>query len=345
MRERWFGATGAAFRRSQWRESWTSSGALVLDAVDEAQLREAHDRGQPVVVRAASPEQVKAALAHPAVACALVPPDATTARPRPDASSPTAHDVLDRRLGPRAALGRRDAVEVPRGRLGRAVGRGRGGRDRDAGVRQPALRPGGARAAAQGLPAEEVVERLTSADDGRDQPPARRRRREGRSATLHRRRVLDWAGGRTGDGYAAQGNILVSAGHRRRARDAFEATRGQAARRAAAGRARAGQAAGGDRRGQQSAALIVVERDGGYAGLSDVAIDVRVDDHERPIEELRRLYEAHDALFGTTPEDAGSRSTTRSPPSFASGSRGSATPASSPRRSTRGPATRTSRSG
>src|SRR3954447_4902408 len=63
----------------------------------------------------------------------------------------------------------------------------------------------------------------------------------------------------------------------------------------------AAQAAGGDRRGQQSSALLVVERDGGYAGLSDTLIDLRVDDHEQPIEELQRLHELHDALFGKTP--------------------------------------------
>jgi uncharacterized Ntn-hydrolase superfamily protein len=63
----------------------------------------------------------------------------------------------------------------------------------------------------------------------------------------------------------------------------------------------AAQAAGGDRRGQQSAALLVVEPDGGYAKLSDTLIDLRVDDHERPIEELQRLYTLHDRLFGNTP--------------------------------------------
>ena len=61
--------------------------------------------------------------------------------------------------------------------------------------------------------------------------------------------------------------------------------------------------AGGDRRGQQSAALRVVERDGGYAGLSDVLVDLRVDDHEQPIPELERLYGLHQAIFGKTPRD------------------------------------------
>jgi len=64
----------------------------------------------------------------------------------------------------------------------------------------------------------------------------------------------------------------------------------------------AAQAAGGDKRGQQSAALLVVERDGGYAKLSDVVVDLRVDDHEHPIDELRRLHGLHDALFGVTPK-------------------------------------------
>ena len=65
----------------------------------------------------------------------------------------------------------------------------------------------------------------------------------------------------------------------------------------------AAQAAGGDRRGQQSASLLVVQRNGGYAQLSDVVADLRVDDHPRPIEELRRIYALHDRLFGVTPRD------------------------------------------
>src|SRR5262249_14781287 len=65
----------------------------------------------------------------------------------------------------------------------------------------------------------------------------------------------------------------------------------------------AAQGAGGDKRGQQSAALLVVERDGGYAGLSDVLIDLRVDDHAQPISELRRLFGLHQTLFGRTPQE------------------------------------------
>jgi uncharacterized Ntn-hydrolase superfamily protein len=65
----------------------------------------------------------------------------------------------------------------------------------------------------------------------------------------------------------------------------------------------AAQAAGGDRRGQQSAALLVVEKDGGYAGLSDSLVDLRVDDNAQPVSELARLYAMHSLLFGKTPRD------------------------------------------
>jgi uncharacterized Ntn-hydrolase superfamily protein len=65
----------------------------------------------------------------------------------------------------------------------------------------------------------------------------------------------------------------------------------------------AAQTAGGDRRGQQAAALLVVQRAGGYGGFSDVVVDLRVDDHEQPLRELRRLYALHERLFGRTPEE------------------------------------------
>jgi len=64
----------------------------------------------------------------------------------------------------------------------------------------------------------------------------------------------------------------------------------------------AAQSGGGDSRGQQSASLLVVKKDGGYASLSDVLVDLRVDDHERPLEELRRILGLHEALFGETPK-------------------------------------------
>ncbi len=123
----------------------------------------------------------------------------------------------------------------------------------------------------------------------------------GGSATFTGRDCHAWAGGRAGRGYAAQGNILVSEATVDALAEAFEASAGRPLAERLLGCLDAAQAAGGDRRGQQSAALLVVEPDGGYAGLSDVLVDLRVDDHPAPIAELRRLYGLHQALFGRTP--------------------------------------------
>ena len=167
----------------------------------------------------------------------------------------------------------------------------------------PRYGPEGLELLRRGHSAEEVVERLTSADEGRAARQVGIVDAKGGSASFTGAECFDWAGGRTGDGYAAQGNILVSQATVDAIADAFEASAGTPLGERLLDALDAGQAAGGDKRGQQSAALIVVERDGGYAGLSDVAIDVRIDDHARPLEELRRLYEAHQAIFGSTPED------------------------------------------
>ena len=164
----------------------------------------------------------------------------------------------------------------------------------------PRYGPDGLALLRQGLSAEEVVTRLTDADDGRDERQLGVVDAAGRGATYTGSACLDWAGGRTGPGYAAQGNILVSGDTVDALAESFEASEGPLPARLIEALV-AAQAAGGDRRGQQSAALIVVQRDGGYAGLSDSLVDLRVDDHEAPIEELRRLYALHQQLFGETP--------------------------------------------
>ena len=164
----------------------------------------------------------------------------------------------------------------------------------------PRYGPDGLGLLRQGLAAEEVVRRLTEADDGRAERQLGIVDAAGRGATYTGDECLDWAGGRAGPGYAAQGNILVSGETVDALAETFEASSGSLGERLIEALA-AAQAAGGDSRGQQSAALLVVERDGGYAGLSDVALDLRVDDHETPIEELRRLHGLHEQLFGTTP--------------------------------------------
>jgi uncharacterized Ntn-hydrolase superfamily protein len=155
----------------------------------------------------------------------------------------------------------------------------------------------------EGLSAQDVVDRVTAADEGREQRQLGIVDAEGRSATFTGRECHDWAGGRAGDGYAAQGNILVSKDTVDAMAESFEASAGGRLAERIVDALVAAQAAGGDRRGQQAAGLIVVERGGGYAGLSDVVVDLRVDDHERPIDELSRLYALHWEIFGSTPRE------------------------------------------
>ena len=166
----------------------------------------------------------------------------------------------------------------------------------------PRYGPDGLALLRQGLSAEEVVRRLTEADDGRDERQLGVVDAAGQGATYTGSGCLDWAGGRAGAGFAAQGNILVSGETVDALAGSFEGGEGSLAGRLLEALA-AAQAAGGDKRGQQSAAVLVVERDGGYAGLTDTLVDLRVDDHEAPIEELRRLYVLHQQLFGKTPRD------------------------------------------
>jgi uncharacterized Ntn-hydrolase superfamily protein len=165
----------------------------------------------------------------------------------------------------------------------------------------PRYGPDGLALLRAGRSAEETIEELTAADDDRAQRQVGVVDGEGRAATFTGDECLDWAGGRTGDGYAAQGNILVSKDTVDALARSFEETRGRPLAERLIACLAAAQAAGGDSRGQQSAALLVVERDGGYAKLSDVLVDLRVDDHERPIAELERLYGLHQELFGSTP--------------------------------------------
>jgi uncharacterized Ntn-hydrolase superfamily protein len=166
----------------------------------------------------------------------------------------------------------------------------------------PRYGPDGLALLREGHSAEEAVERLTAADEGRAQRQLGIVDGEGRPATYTGEGCHAWAGGRTGDGYAAQGNILVSKTTVDGLADTFERTSGQPLALRLLDCLDAAQAAGGDSRGQQSASLLVVKKDGGYANLSDVVVDLRVDDHERPLEELRRIYGLHDALFGQTPK-------------------------------------------
>ena len=154
-----------------------------------------------------------------------------------------------------------------------------------------------------GRSAQEVVAALTEADADRDHRQLGVVDAEGGAATFTGPECNEWAGGRTGGGYAAQGNILVSGETVEAIAETFEANAGRALAERLIECLAAGQAVGGDSRGQQSAALLVVAKDGGYGGLSDILVDLRVDDHEHPIPELRRLYGLHQAIFGKTPRE------------------------------------------
>ena len=165
----------------------------------------------------------------------------------------------------------------------------------------PSYGPRGLELLRSGLSAPEVVERLTTEDDGREHRQLGIVDALGRAAAFTGRECYDWAGHLVGEGYACQGNILAGEAVVRAMAEAFENRGGSLAEWLIAA-LQAGQRAGGDRRGQQSASLLVVKPQGGYGGLSDLLIDLRVDDHPAPIDELARLLKLQQLYFGETRE-------------------------------------------
>ncbi len=147
-----------------------------------------------------------------------------------------------------------------------------------------------------GLSAQETLDRLIAADDGRDRRQVGLVDAQGRPATFTGSGCHDWAGGLTGTHYAVQGNILVSGATVEAMARGFEMADGELADRLVAALA-AGQSAGGDRRGQQSAGVLVVRAGGGYGGHTDRYLDLRVDDDPRPIERLQALVDLHHLFF------------------------------------------------
>ena len=148
----------------------------------------------------------------------------------------------------------------------------------------------------EGKSPAEVISWLTDSDEHRDDRQLGIVDATGRSATFTGARCMDWAGGIAGDNFAAQGNILAGKGVVDGLASTFEETQGHLADRLIAA-LRAGQAAGGDRRGKRSAALYIAKPGGGYGGFNDRYVDLRVDDHPDPIEELARLLELHKLYF------------------------------------------------
>lgn len=155
----------------------------------------------------------------------------------------------------------------------------------------------------RGAKPDEVISTLTSDDEHAAERQVGIVDAHGRSATYTGSHCKDWAGGATGPNYAAQGNILTGQPVVESMVKAFSQTHGYLADRLIAS-LRAGQAAGGDRRGQQSAALYIAKPSGGYGGFNDRYVDLRVDDHQEPIEELARILEQHKLyFFQPRPED------------------------------------------
>ncbi len=159
--------------------------------------------------------------------------------------------------------------------------------------------PDGLKLLANGVAPAEVVKQLTEADREKNVRQLGIVNAAGKAATFTGGECNAWAGGRTGANFAAQGNILAGEAVVNAMAESFEksAASGKELAQRLIDALAAGQAAGGDKRGMQSAALLVVREGWGYAGLNDRYRDLRVDDHAEPIAELQRIYELHKRVF------------------------------------------------
>jgi uncharacterized Ntn-hydrolase superfamily protein len=162
--------------------------------------------------------------------------------------------------------------------------------------------PDGLKMMHDGLSASETLARLLADDPDRDLRQVGLVDARGGAAAHTGPGCYAWAGHHVGNGFACQGNILVGKETVDAMAAAFRAAKGELASRLV-GALAAGEAAGGDRRGKQASALYVVRPKGGYGGMNDVLVDLRVDDHPEPIRELYRLLDLRDLYFGTSPAD------------------------------------------
>jgi len=156
---------------------------------------------------------------------------------------------------------------------------------------------------AAGRSAPATLEALLADDDQRESRQVGIVDAAGKAATFSGDECLDWAGGVTGAGYAIQGNILTGPDVVEAMRTAFVESHRSPLPERLMESLKAGDAAGGDRRGRQSAALLVVSETGSYTPGDDVAYDLRVDDHDDPCGELTRLLALHHVYFDRPSED------------------------------------------
>ena len=161
---------------------------------------------------------------------------------------------------------------------------------------------------ADGHPADEVLQRLVAADDQREHRQVGVVDARGRAATHTGNDCFAWAGGRIGENFAAQGNILADVTVVDGLADTFLAG-GQPFPELLVACLAAAEAAGGDRRGRESAALLIVRDGGGFGGGNDRWVDLRVDQHDDPVGELggvlafQRLYYDHPQPADLVPLD------------------------------------------
>ena len=143
---------------------------------------------------------------------------------------------------------------------------------------------------------EKVIESITAADPQREQRQVGIINAKGQAATFTGKECFAWAGGVAGENFCCQGNILAGEEVVKAMQASFVASKGPLAERLLSA-LQAAQDAGGDKRGMQSAALLIVREGWGYGGTNDRFRDLRVDDHAEPIKELKRIYAIHRAMF------------------------------------------------
>ncbi|MEN8150085.1 MAG: DUF1028 domain-containing protein [Planctomycetota bacterium] len=160
--------------------------------------------------------------------------------------------------------------------------------------------PTGLRILDAGNTPEQTVGKLIDRDPGRETRQVGVVDAKGRVAAYTGKQCMKWAGHLTGEGFTVQGNILAGKLVLEAMAEAFRVSKADFPERLVSA-LKAGQAAGGDKRGRQSAALLVVREAGGYAGHNDRYIDLRVDDHPKPIEELGRILALHRKFFEPAP--------------------------------------------
>lgn len=150
-----------------------------------------------------------------------------------------------------------------------------------------------------GFTAKETLDKLIATDPGRDDRQTGIVDAQGHAAAWTGSKCFNYAGHIVGGNYSVQGNILAGPQVVEAMARAFEQARGSLAERLMTA-LEAGEAAGGDRRGKESAALLVVRKGAGYGGVGDRWVDLRVDDHPEPVRELCRLLGVHTLYFGET---------------------------------------------